>query len=272
MNPWHIALSAAAAGAGLAAWGAFHPASQLFGRTLRRLPAGRIALTFDDGPNPAVTPRLLGLLERRQVRATFFLIGRHVRACPELAREIAARGHTLGNHTETHPSLLWLSAARILDELHRCQDAVAAATGRAPRWFRPPYGYRGPQLDGAWRSLLRTPAESGLPKPECVTEAEATPPVMWSVSACDWRVETGDGRSREEALARNATRVVERLRPVRGGDIVLLHDGAPRALGADRLATLAALEFWLPRWKDAGLEFAALDDSTPPATGQGSGA
>src|SRR5690242_5558762 len=85
---------------GMSAWGACHPRSQLFGRT--RCDTGRdgtLALTFDDGPNPAVTPRLLDLLDRYDARATFFLIGRHVRACPALAADVAARGHAIGNHT-----------------------------------------------------------------------------------------------------------------------------------------------------------------------------
>src|ERR1700719_3602209 len=100
--------TATALAVGTLAWGAVAPSSQLFGPTLRRLrvPSG-IALTFDDGPNPAITPRLLDLLQRYRARATFFLIGRHVRACPELAAEIANRGHAIGNHTDSHPNLIW---------------------------------------------------------------------------------------------------------------------------------------------------------------------
>lgn len=229
MNPWSIILPSVAAGAGLCAWGAMHPAAQLFGPTVRR--TGRdsaLAVTFDDGPNPAVTPRLLDLLDQYQVRATFFLIGKHVRACPELASEIASRGHTIGNHTDTHPNLVWLSRPRIKDELDRCQEAIERATGRRTACMRPPYGFRGPFLDSALR-------QAGLSQV-----------VMWSVSAYDW-------------VPQPSERVVERLRRVRGRDIVLLHDGAPHALGGDRHHTVAALEFWLPRWKGAGLDFVTLD-------------
>jgi peptidoglycan-N-acetylglucosamine deacetylase len=114
--------------AGVCAWGAYHPSSELFGRTERRIGRARaIALTFDDGPNPAVTPRLLDLLERHDARGTFFLIGRHVRACPALTAEIAGRGHTIGNHTDTHPNLLWQSRRRILEELERCNASIADA-------------------------------------------------------------------------------------------------------------------------------------------------
>src|SRR5580692_7497179 len=87
----------AAAVAGVAAWSAVAPSSQVFGPTIWRTSSARkMALTFDDGPNPAVTPLLLDLLDRHSVRATFFLIGKFARACPELVREISARGHVLG--------------------------------------------------------------------------------------------------------------------------------------------------------------------------------
>lgn len=234
MISWHIVLPAVAASAGVSAWGAIHPAAQLFGPTIRR--TGRnaaIALTFDDGPNPAVTPRLLELLEKHQARATFFLIGRHVRACPALAAETAARGHALGNHTDTHPNLLWLSSRRIAEEFERCQESIAQATGQHPAWVRPPYGFRGPQLRPAVRRL----GFAGV--------------VMWSAMARDWKPQP-------------ARRVIERMRRVRGGEIVLLHDGDHRAPGGDRQHTVAALEFWLPRWKDAGLEFVTLDSIALP--------
>src|SRR5204863_86384 len=83
--------------------------------------------TFDDGPNPAVTPLLLDTLERHRVRATFFLIGRWVRACNSIAADIAAHGHTIGNHTDSHPNTIWLPTRHIVEELRRCQDAVAKA-------------------------------------------------------------------------------------------------------------------------------------------------
>src|SRR6476661_10100079 len=117
--------------AGVCAWGAYHPSAELFGKAQRRTGRARtIALTFDDGPNPAVTPQLLDLLDRYDARATFFLIGRHVRACPGLAAEIALRGHAIGNHTDTHPNLVWLSRAQVLDELERCAGSILDATGR----------------------------------------------------------------------------------------------------------------------------------------------
>jgi peptidoglycan/xylan/chitin deacetylase (PgdA/CDA1 family) len=209
--------------AGICAWGAYHPSAELFGKAQRRTGRARtIALTFDDGPNPSVTPQLLDLLERYDARATFFLIGRHVRACPALAAEIAARGHSIGNHTDTHPNLLWQSRRRILEELERCDASIADATGRRPRIMRPPYGCRRPQVHTAAR------------------DAGHGRPVLWSRSARDWTPQP-------------AAQVIRRLRAIRAGDIVLLHDGFHAALGADRQHTVRALEYWLPRWKAQGL-------------------
>ena len=235
MNPsWIAAPAILAAGAGTATWGAVHPGSQLFGPTLRHTPrANEIALTFDDGPNPAATPQLLDLLDRSSVRATFFLIGRFVRDCPDLAREIAVRGHALGNHTDTHPKLAFMRSAEIADELSRCDDAIEAATNTKPRWMRPPFGFRGPQLGG----VVRRRGGAGV--------------VMWSVWARDWNPQPAEP-------------VIRRLRRVRGGDIVLLHDGDHRVLEGDRRHSVAALEHWLPRWQDAGLRFVTLDGIDSP--------
>src|SRR5262249_52918163 len=134
--------------------------------------ARKLAITFDDGPNPAITPRFLELLQRYQARATFFLIGRYARECPELAREIVARGHVVGNHTQTHVNLFRTGQARTREELRRCQDSIVAALAVAgkgpPVWFRPPWGLRSPWLGGAVR-------EAGLRA------------VMWSVLPGDWR-------------------------------------------------------------------------------------
>ena len=123
-----LATGSVCAASGIFAWGAVAPAAQLFGPTIRRTgDAATIALTFDDGPNPAITPELLDLLERYGAKATFFLIGERVRAFPALAREIAVRGHAIGNHTETHRALTLLSARGIAEELARCDEAIEAA-------------------------------------------------------------------------------------------------------------------------------------------------
>ncbi len=204
----------------------------------------QIALTFDDGPNPAITPRLLALLEQRNVQASFFVVGQFARVCPELVREIAARGHAIGNHTETHANLALSSARRIEDELALCQRSVAAALGHGasgagtaglPRWMRPPFGYRRP---GVWGAAQRA-GLSGV--------------VMWSFTAYDWKPQP------PARLITRLARVAERHASRSGGEIVLLHDGDFRRLGADRSHVVAALEHWLPRWQDAGYEFVTID-------------
>jgi peptidoglycan/xylan/chitin deacetylase (PgdA/CDA1 family) len=219
------------AAGGLFSWAAVAPSSQLFGPTVRRTGnQSVIALTFDDGPNPAITPTLLDLLDRYEARATFFQIGKYARAHPDLVSEVVKRGHTLGNHTDSHPRLVFLHPTRILEELRRCDDALTRATGNRSRWMRPPYGFRGPQLDGSvrrWCGNARV--------------------VMWSVSSCDWRPGPAD-------------RIIQRLRRARGGDIVLLHDGDHRMSEGNRHHTLTALQYWLPRWKDAGIRFANMDE------------
>ena len=228
-------LAGVAAAAGSAAWGAVAPSSEMYGPTVQHTDAAKkIALTFDDGPNPAVTPRLLELFDRHSVRATFFLIGKFARACPDLVREISARGHLLGNHTETHANLIFQARVGIRQELERCQEAVAAATREGPpRWMRPPYGYRTPLLNAE----VRRAGMRGV--------------VMWSRIGWDWKPQPPE-------------RLIARLARVGNpgashGDIVVLHDGDHRALGGDRNHVVAALEHWLPRWRDAGLEFVTID-------------
>jgi len=216
--------------AGVFAWSAVAPSAQLFGPTIRRLEdASAMALTFDDGPNTGITPKILDLLERHKVRATFFLIGKYVRSFPAIAKEIFARGHAIGNHTDTHPALTFCSRSHIAAELDRCDSAFFEATGNAARWMRPPFGYRGPHLS----EIVQKRGKKGI--------------VMWSASARDWN-------------SQPAEHAINRLRRARGGDIVLLHDGDHRVPDCDRRHTIAALEYWLPRWKDAGIRFANLDE------------
>ena len=239
MNPWWMAAPAAAA-AGVATWAARNPSAQLYGPTVRTTGrANSLALTFDDGPNPNCTPRLLELLDRYRARATFFMIGKYVRRDPGLAREVAARGHLVANHTETHPSLIWLSPAQIEKELLACDDALHAALGAGRtsppgKWMRPPYGSRGPQLHGVVRRLKF----DGV--------------VMWSLMGYDWKPQPAEGLIRRLGAAR------WNLGDARGGDVITLHDGWSRMWNADREHLLKALEHWLPRWSDAGVAFVTI--------------
>jgi peptidoglycan/xylan/chitin deacetylase (PgdA/CDA1 family) len=225
MNPLEIVIPAVAA-AGVPAWAAMHPRSQLFGATVCHA-GNSCALTFDDGPNARVTPKLLALLEKHRVYATFFVLGKYVEQYPELTAEIAAAGHAIGNHTFAHPSLLFFSQQQIFNELRRCATAVSAATGRHMNLVRPPFGFRCPQFHSAAQKM-------GLSKV-----------VMWSVSGRDWNQQPA-------ALVRR------RIQKTKSGDVILLHDGDHRVANADRSHMLEALEYWLPRWQDAGLKFVTL--------------
>jgi peptidoglycan-N-acetylglucosamine deacetylase len=248
VNPWVIdGACALGLAAGATAYGAVYPRAQLFGPTVSRTNSpGKLAITFDDGPNPAITPKLLDLLDRYEARATFFLIGRFVRDCPGLVRETLARGHLLGNHTDNHPNLFWFAPAQIREQIRRCNEAIEAAAGAVPGWFRPPFGMRNPWLAAAAR-------ESSLQV------------AMWTLIPGDWMEKP------QEWLIRRMRPIADHARNIAGGgadvsasptgDILCLHDGAHRGLNGNRLFTLAALEYWLPRWRDLGLQFVTMDEA-----------
>ena len=156
--------------------------------------ARSVAFTFDDGPNPAATPRLLQLLEKHDVRATFFLLGRNVERYPDLTGEIAARGHEIGNHTHNHAWLPLLPRRLLLREMDRASNAIHAATGCRPTLFRPPMGWFN-------RSMLRTLAAHG------------------------YRGVLGDVYP-QDAHGPSSQLIVERvMQRIRPGSIVILHDG-----------------------------------------------
>jgi peptidoglycan/xylan/chitin deacetylase (PgdA/CDA1 family) len=251
VNPWFIEAPAAAVvgAAGLVSYGAAYPRAQLFGRTICQTNSPRkLAITFDDGPNPAITPKLLDLLDRYNAKATFFLIGRYVRECPGLVKETIARGHEVGNHTELHKNLFWQNPTNVRVELRLCHDAILGAIGTPPKWFRPPYGIRNPWVIPAARELsYRT--------------------VMWTLIPGDWREQPAEWLiPRMRPIALNARqRLGDTSRAAAGtsgtGDILCLHDGGHHELNADRSRTLAALEHWLPRWRDLGLEFVTIAEA-----------
>jgi peptidoglycan/xylan/chitin deacetylase (PgdA/CDA1 family) len=241
MDPWLIAAPAAATlGSAVIAFGAVYPRSQMFGATVCHTASrSQLAITFDDGPNPAITPKLLDLLERYEAKATFFVIGRFVRECGGLTREVADRGHLLANHTQTHPNLFWLRPTVVRQELERCQDALHQATGDIAKYFRPPYGFRNP-----W--VISTARELGMQT------------VMWTLIPGDWKARSGGWLA---ARMRPVAQRAEGSTRQSNGDVLCLHDGAHRALGGDRTCTLEALEYWLPRWRDLGLKFVTISEA-----------
>ena len=130
--------------AALATTGVVFPSLEIYGRVVLRGQPGRarVALTFDDGPHPVTTRRVLDALARTRHRGTFFVLGEKVRRHPDVVREIHAAGHTLGIHGDRHDRLLSFRMARsVRDAIARAGDVVEAATGARPRFFRPPLGH-----------------------------------------------------------------------------------------------------------------------------------
>jgi peptidoglycan/xylan/chitin deacetylase (PgdA/CDA1 family) len=221
--PYITLASAAAAGASYAGYATMAPASQLYGRTFTHgSDPGQMALTFDDGPNDPHTMRLLDVLAKHNAKGTFFLIGKYVRQRPEIARAILAAGHEIGNHTDSHPNLILVSAARLRLELGDCNKALEDALGRKITLFRPPFGGRRP-------NVLRIARSMGLSS------------VMWSVTGYDW-----SARSAAEIVEKVGRQVDSRHKPQ--GEIVLLHDGGHLYFGTDRSFTVEATRKLLERY------------------------
>lgn len=186
------------------------------------------ALTFDDGPDPRFTPRLLEILGRHGARASFFMIGRAAEAHPELVVRAARAGHTVANHTYDHRSLPALSGGERRGEIRRCSRVLG---DHGSRFFRPPKGHQTP---GSRLDVLL-----------CGHSV-----VCWSLAADDWR---------QRSSERMASRLIREMAP---GEIVLLHDGLwdPAEPGlADRSATLEAVEMVLGRLGDE-YRFVSLEE------------
>ncbi len=205
------------------------PTGQWYGRTFTGLPRGtkQLALTYDDGPNDPHTLRLLEVLARHDVRATFFMVGRYVKQRPEIAREVVRAGHVVGNHTFNHPLLTLKSAAEVRRELSDCHSALQDAIGEHSNLFRPPFGGRRP-------AVLRIARELGLE------------PVMWNAMGYDWNAPPADAI--EQKIAGQ----------IRGGNAILLHDGGHKDMGADRSQTVIATDHMITRYKSESYEFVTV--------------
>jgi peptidoglycan/xylan/chitin deacetylase (PgdA/CDA1 family) len=200
------------------------PTSQLFGRTLTapRRP-GELALTFDDGPNPACTPRLLDILASHNAHATFFMLGNFAEREPALVRRILAAGHLIGNHSWSHPNLARTPARLVDEELTRTRETLQQITGAPVKYFRPPYGGRRPHV-------LRVARRLGMI------------PVTWNAMTNDWAEPSAD------ATAARLIRFIDRLEQRGRAANIVLHDGNHRQLGADRNASVTAAGQLLARY------------------------
>ena len=213
----------------VAGYNTMSPTSQLYGRTFIGLARGTrlMALTYDDGPNDPYTWRMMEVLECHGVKATFFLIGQFVQQKPQIARALVDAGHVIASHTWDHPNLVFASKSEVRRQLEQARKAIFDATGVDAKLFRPPFGGRRP-------ASLRTVRSFGLL------------PIMWNVTCYDWKVES-------------ATEIVGHAeRQIHGGDVILLHDGGYRRMGADRSRTVAASDEILTRYKEEGYEFVTI--------------
>lgn len=190
------------------------------------LPGARVvALTFDDGPWPGQTARVLEILGERGVPATFFMLGHRVKLTPGLARSVAEAGHAIGNHTYGHPRLDKIPTSRVQQEIAGTNGIIRSVTGVRPQWFRAPGGH----LDDRVSTVLR---------------AEGLHSALWTVDPQDWR---------DDATADSiAAQVLSGVRP---GAVVLLHDG-----GGDQSATIDALPRIIDGLRAQGYQFVTLDE------------
>jgi peptidoglycan-N-acetylglucosamine deacetylase len=226
--------AAAAAATGTLSWGTYAPGSPLFGRVTARGPRRRrsLYLTFDDGPRPGVTERILDTLARERVPAAFFLVGAAVQRHADLARRVATAGHEIGNHTRSHRKLHRLGPAKIYAELAGAHRDIVEVTGEIPRAFRAPHGYRNPFVGRVTRRLRYQT-------------------FGWTFGVWD------SERPPAEEIRR---RVRAKLKP---GAIILLHDGDgydpegsnPRG---DRTPTAEALPGIIADARAAGYDFRPL--------------
>ncbi|MBI3471489.1 MAG: polysaccharide deacetylase family protein [Candidatus Solibacter usitatus] len=222
-----------AAASALAAWAVRGRSSPVFGPSIYRGSAARrsLALTFDDGPSEA-TPGLLRILDEFGAAATFFVCGRNVERLPGVAREVAARGHEIGNHSWSHARFWLRSPAFIAQELARAQSAIRETTGRTPTLFRAPFGAR-------WFGLRHAQRQMNLLG------------VMWTVVGLDWKLPA-------ERIARRV------LAAASNGAIVCLHDGRGLEPNPDIHETLAAVSRLLPELRGRGFAFETVSQLLCP--------
>jgi peptidoglycan/xylan/chitin deacetylase (PgdA/CDA1 family) len=228
-----VAWAAAGAASGFLAWAVRGRSSAVFGPSVYRGdPARRtVALTFDDGPSED-TPRLLEILADDRVPATFFQCGANVERLPGIARAVAAAGHEIGNHSQTHPPMYLRASSFIFREFARAQETIVGVVGVRPRLLRAPYGAR-------WFGFGEAQRRLGLLG------------VMWTVLGRDWKL----------AAPAVAARVIRR---VSSGAIICLHDGRALEARPDLEPTIRAVREIIPALQDRGYRFATVSQLLCP--------
>ena len=228
--------------AGGCAYAALSPASRIFGESLvAPNRPGEIALTFDDGPNPAWTPRLLDALASYSVRATFFLVGSYAQSEPALVRRIATSGHLIGNHSWSHPNLALTQSSRVEEELTQTSRTLEQISSKPVRFFRPPFGARRP-------IVLRTARSLGMT------------PVLWNAMTSDW------SNPSAESIARHLIHSIDRAELSGSAANVVLHDGGHLDRAANRGPSVNAVSLLARRYKFTH-RFVTLDEwSESPAS------
>ncbi len=194
--------------------------------TYRRVENGemKIALTFDDGPHPYYTEKILGILEKYHVKATFFFVGQNIGYYPEAAKKVYLSGHEIGNHTFTHKNVNSIAHGELFSELALCDDAIYEIDEYCTRLFRPPQGAYDDQVESAARSM-----DYSI--------------ILWSIDTRDWE------HRPSEKIAENV------INNVKSGDIILMHD----YIGKNS-PTPEALEIIIPKLLELGYKFVSVSE------------
>lgn len=191
----------------------------------------RVALTFDDGPSPVWTPQILDELQKANIKATFFMIGHHVKKYPAIARRVAAEGHCIGNHGYAHSVILYYKSAEIEEEIKYTELVIKEITGQTTQFFRPPK---------AW---LRNPIKEKI-------KSFGYEVMLWSLNSKDW-------------VTFNHRYIVKYITArVKNGDILLFHDSGSvlSTEGGDRSQTVAAIPLLAEKLQEKGFEFVTVDE------------
>lgn len=191
----------------------------------KRNPGKNIALTFDDGPHPIYTPKILKILSKYNIKATFFIIGENVKYYGEVLNDIVKDGHELGNHTFSHKNIKNKNTEDILDEIKKCNDAIYQACGVKTLLFRPP---------------------GGIMADVCIANIDILSDyniIYWSIDTHDWAHES------PEKISNNV------LKAIKSGDIILMHDFIGR-----NSPTPAALELMIPKLQEKGYNFVTVSE------------